>query len=102
MKIVVDTNVLISCIFFDGPPARILKAWHNGNLQRDGPAEAIREREGVLRPFRFGKSTQNSNALTHHVFLHFYLEHHREPLDPQWTNSTPRRQTPENRRERPD
>ena len=33
MKVVVDTNVLISGIFFDGPPARILKAWHNGNLQ---------------------------------------------------------------------
>ncbi len=33
MKIVVDTNVLISGIFFDGPPARILKARYNGKLQ---------------------------------------------------------------------
>jgi len=28
MKIVLDTNVLISGIFFSGPPHRILKAWH--------------------------------------------------------------------------
>ena len=33
MKIVVDTNVLISGIFFDGPPARILKTWLHGQLE---------------------------------------------------------------------
>ena len=33
MKVVVDTNVLISGIFFDGPPAQILKAWYQGELQ---------------------------------------------------------------------
>ncbi|MXX11132.1 MAG: putative toxin-antitoxin system toxin component, PIN family [Nitrospira sp. SB0677_bin_15] len=32
MKVVVDTNVLISGIFFDGPPARILEAWLHGQL----------------------------------------------------------------------
>lgn len=33
MKTVVDTNVLISGIFFDGPPAQILKAWLHGQLE---------------------------------------------------------------------
>lgn len=33
MKVVVDTNVLISGIFFDGPPARILEAWLHGQLE---------------------------------------------------------------------
>ena len=33
MKTVVDTNVLISGIFFDGPPARILEAWYRGELE---------------------------------------------------------------------
>ncbi len=33
MKTVVDTNVLISGIFFDGPPARILEAWLHGELE---------------------------------------------------------------------
>jgi uncharacterized protein len=27
MRVVVDTNVLISAIFFSGPPSRILSAW---------------------------------------------------------------------------
>ena len=30
MKIVLDTNVLISGIFFGGPPAQILKFWRLG------------------------------------------------------------------------
>ncbi|MBI4331054.1 MAG: putative toxin-antitoxin system toxin component, PIN family [Chloroflexi bacterium] len=29
----VDTNVLISGIFFSGPPSLILKAWRDGHLQ---------------------------------------------------------------------
>ncbi len=33
MKIILDTNVLISGIFFSGPPYRILKAWKEGKIQ---------------------------------------------------------------------
>lgn len=33
MRIVLDTNVLISGIFFGGPPHRILKAWGDKRLQ---------------------------------------------------------------------
>ena len=32
MKIVLDTNVLVSGIFFSGPPFEILKAWQQGEL----------------------------------------------------------------------
>lgn len=32
MKIVLDTNVLISGIFFSGPPNQILKAWQEGKI----------------------------------------------------------------------
>lgn len=32
MKIVLDTNVFISGIFFSGPPYQILKAWRNGKV----------------------------------------------------------------------
>ena len=32
MKIVLDTNVLISGIFFTGPPYQILKAWRDNKL----------------------------------------------------------------------
>ena len=33
MKVVLDTNVFISGVFFTGPPFRILKAWRDGLLQ---------------------------------------------------------------------
>jgi uncharacterized protein len=33
VKVVLDTNVLISGIFFSGPPSEILKAWRNDEVQ---------------------------------------------------------------------
>ena len=33
MKIVLDTNVFISGIFFSGPPSTILRAWRNLKIQ---------------------------------------------------------------------
>ncbi len=33
MKIVLDTNVFISGVFFSDPPYQILKSWRNGNVQ---------------------------------------------------------------------
>lgn len=33
MKIVLDTNVFVSGIFFTGPPFQILKAWRDGKIQ---------------------------------------------------------------------
>lgn len=33
MRIVLDTNVFISGIFFSGPPYQILKAWRNSEVQ---------------------------------------------------------------------
>jgi len=33
LKIILDTNVFVSGIFFTGPPYRILEAWRDGQLQ---------------------------------------------------------------------
>ena len=33
MKVVVDTNVFISGVFFTGPPHQILDAWRRGSVQ---------------------------------------------------------------------
>ncbi len=33
MKVVLDTNVFVSGIFFAGPPYRILEAWRDGKVQ---------------------------------------------------------------------
>jgi uncharacterized protein len=33
VRIVLDTNVFVSGVFFSGPPFRILKAWRDGRLE---------------------------------------------------------------------
>jgi len=33
MKVVLDTNVVVSGIFYSGPPAAILRAWRNGKIR---------------------------------------------------------------------
>jgi putative PIN family toxin of toxin-antitoxin system len=43
MRVIIDTNVLISGIFFGGPPAKILKAWHGGKLQLVVSPEILEE-----------------------------------------------------------
>ena len=43
MKIVLDTNVLISGIYFSGPPGRILAAWRSRKLQLCVSPEILEE-----------------------------------------------------------
>lgn len=33
MKVILDTNMLVSGVFFSGTPYKILKAWRNGKIQ---------------------------------------------------------------------
>lgn len=49
MKVVLDTNVLVSGIFFSGPPAEILKAWREGDVQIALSPEIIDEYIKVAR-----------------------------------------------------
>ena len=63
MRIVLNTNVFISGIFFTGPPYQILKAWRDGKVQllvspsildeyqRIGVELALQFRDVDLRPF---------------------------------------------------
>ena len=47
MRIVLDTNVFISSIFFSGPPAQILQAWREKKLQIVLSEEIIDEYQRV-------------------------------------------------------
>ena len=47
MKVVLDTNVLISGIFFSGPPYKILKAWQEGNIEITVSKEILTEYQRV-------------------------------------------------------
>jgi putative PIN family toxin of toxin-antitoxin system len=43
MKVVLDTNVLISGLFFGGPPHRILRAWQDGTVHLAVSLEILAE-----------------------------------------------------------
>lgn len=43
MRIVLDTNVFVSGVFFSGPPHHILQAWQNGQVQLVGSREVFEE-----------------------------------------------------------
>lgn len=43
MRVILDTNVLISGVFFGGPPYLILKAWQEGKIQLVVSSEILDE-----------------------------------------------------------
>ena len=43
MRVVLDTNVFVSGVFFSGPPARILEAWRDGRVVLVVSAEILIE-----------------------------------------------------------
>jgi uncharacterized protein len=43
MKVILDTNVFISGVFYGGPPNRILNAWRDGKIQLVISHEILRE-----------------------------------------------------------
>jgi predicted nucleic acid-binding protein len=47
VKIVLDTNVFVSGIFFGGPPGTILEAWQDGRIDFAVSLEILTEYERV-------------------------------------------------------
>jgi putative PIN family toxin of toxin-antitoxin system len=47
MRVVLDTNVFVSGIFFTGPPYQILKAWRDGKLKLVISLEILEEYQRV-------------------------------------------------------
>ncbi len=47
MRVVLDTNVFVSGVFFTGPPHQILNAWRNGRIQILLSEEILKEYQRV-------------------------------------------------------
>jgi predicted nucleic acid-binding protein len=47
VRVILDTNVFVSGIFFGGPPYRILKAWRDGELRLVVSQEILNEHQRV-------------------------------------------------------
>ncbi len=61
MNVVLDTNVLVSGLFFNGAPFRILKAWQSGQFILFASHEILDEYERVIRELSQKKSTFNAD-----------------------------------------
>ena len=48
MKVIIDTNVFISGVFFSGAPYKILEAWRDGKVQFVVSREILQEYQRVL------------------------------------------------------
>ena len=49
MKVVLDTNVFVSGVFFTGPPHKILEAWRDGKIHLLLSPEILEEYQRVMR-----------------------------------------------------
>lgn len=49
MRIVLDTNVFVSGVFFTGPPFQILRAWRDGKVKLIASIEILEEYDRVGR-----------------------------------------------------
>ena len=47
-KVVIDTNVFVSGVFFSGPPYKILKGWRNGRIRIAVTEDILEEYRRVL------------------------------------------------------
>lgn len=70
MRIVLDTNVFISGIFFSGPPSRILKAWGNKDLQIVLSQEILFEYQRVAKELSLQFPTVDILPIIEMVTIH--------------------------------
>lgn len=63
MKVVLDTNVIISGIFFSGHPAKILAAWADGGFELVASVEILAEYRQVAERLKKKYSSIDINSI---------------------------------------
>jgi putative PIN family toxin of toxin-antitoxin system len=70
LKIVMDTNVFVSGVFFSGPPYQILKAWQSGEFELSVSQEILDEYRRVGKILAEERPNIDLNPI-----LNFVIEH---------------------------
>ena len=70
LKVVMDTNVFVSGVFFSGPPYQILKAWQSGEFELVASLEILNEYRRVGEIL-----AEERPAIDLKPILNFVLEH---------------------------
>ena len=71
MKVVVDTNVIVSGLLWGGPPNRILRWAREGTLEIVACEETTSELRRVTQYKRFSKRLSDLNTSSNEVFSYF-------------------------------
>lgn len=75
MRIILDTNVFISGIFFSGPPSKILKEWRNRKFQIVLSQEILSEYRRVANELLLNlKEYKHIKVLSPRRFVETYLK----------------------------
>ena len=70
MKIVLDTNVFVSSVFFGGPPHKILEAWRDGRIQLLLSPAILEEYQRVMRELAVRFPEIKVEALINFIIVH--------------------------------
>lgn len=72
MRVVLDTNVFVSAIFWEGPPHEILKLAEEGKVKLAASQETLEELFGVLARKKFDRYFQEAQTdrkkISEHIF----------------------------------
>ncbi len=68
-RVVIDTNVFVSGIFFSGPPYRILKAWQNDKIQIAVSEEILEEYRRVINELGLKYERLNIDSIFELLFI---------------------------------
>jgi len=70
VKIVLDTNVFVSSVFFGGPPHKILEAWRDGKIQLLLSPAILEEYQRVMRELAVRFPEIKVEALINFIVVH--------------------------------
>lgn len=73
MKIIIDTNILVSGIFFKGPPFEILVAWKNNNFQLVATHAILDEYQRVVNELSSEYPQVNTTEVMNYLTLNVHL-----------------------------
>jgi putative PIN family toxin of toxin-antitoxin system len=79
VRVILDTNVFISGIFFGGPPSRILEGWRDGRVKLVLSPEILDEYQRVAGELHAQFPTIDLSALFELLVVAAEM-HHAEPL----------------------
>jgi len=72
VKVVIDTNVVISALLFGGAPGKLIGLWQSGALKPAASKEIVDEYIRVLTYPKFKLSEEEINYLLYQEILPFY------------------------------